>query len=161
MQISYRLGFEDYYDALLAKTRRERLIKKCAVAALAGIPLCLWIRSDGTQNLTRDIAATLLLLVIFSGIYWLEQIRVKSTLKKATNWEVDELLHLYISDAGIKTIDEPDVEAWTNFSGYTETTNSFVLYQSKSIDAIIPKKALNEVEVEVFRRILSTHVRNH
>jgi hypothetical protein len=156
MRITYRLTFEDYCDAARARNAghwRSRAGVTLAVSVL----LCgYWMASGRNVRVGRTcLLIVALLVVVYLLTGWLRNLRFRNSYRKGAEPGFDgKEFTVDILEEGIQSPDTPSKEEWSQFSKYSESNNSFILYRNNSIQAIFPKRAFDVDGMNSFRRLL-------
>ena len=162
MRTTFRLAFEDYYDAEQARNAKNRYVTTFAILAmtlLLGLVLMRQPVTQGGHPLVALVLAFLVLVGAVRAVRWLD----KRSFERSFNRDANDakVCTVDISESGIELLDPPQRDEWSSFSKYSESDKSFILYQGTSVYAIFPKRALHLEDVEHVRRILNARLPKH
>lgn len=154
MRITYRLTFDDYYDAAQARNAKDRYIRGGLVLAIAVLLFGVWMRTRNTRAGHIDLVLALLFLVSLPLAGWLSKLSFKNAYRRGATNGTNEKFTLEISEEGIQNADSTNREKWLDFSKYSESDNAFIIYRADSIHVILPKRAFDVNNVGNFRQLI-------
>jgi YcxB-like protein len=154
MRITYRLTFDDYYDAAQARNAKDRYIRGGLVLAIAVLLFGAWMRTRNTRAGHIDLVLALLVLVSLPLAGWLSKLSFKKAYRRGATNGANEKFTLEISEEGIQSADSTNREKWLDFSKYSESDNAFIIYRADSIHVILPKRAFDVNDVGNFRQLI-------
>lgn len=164
MRVTYWLNFEDYYDASQARTAKARFLSRYALLTLA-VLLGVRIMRSTTGSIERSYlssgAVLLLFVVLPEAVRWIHKLYLRHTTTKAFKATAEKEISVDIQEHGIQVVGVPNRQEWSYFSNYSESTQSFILYRSNTIEAIFPKRAFNDDSLSSFRQILKANITPH
>ena len=156
MKITYRLTFEDYYEAARARNAKDGRIRAGAALGMSVLMFGHWLASG--RNAQVGYAWLLIAafaVVIYMLFRWIDKLRFRNAYQRASEGDFDgnEVI-VDISEEGIQNPKTSSREEWSYFSKYSESDNAFVLYRANSVHAICPKRAFDADGMNSFRRLL-------
>jgi hypothetical protein len=165
MEVTYELTHADLIDSVKAHRNRTafsrwfpRIIATIAFIA-AGVGL-LQMASDRTNQAFSNFAPIFVLAALWAGIIWASpwlfaKRMFGPSLKGPRTIQVDPGgLHLRWSGG------KSDF-AWNNFIRYLEGKNHFLLYTSRALFTVVPKRAFEPQQLSEFRTILVQNIPKH
>jgi hypothetical protein len=155
MEVSYQITAADYFEASLPAKAKERRIRFLLASSISAV-MILGAVLVGTarQRLALILAAAVVVGCVFV-IDRLKTVFLKRSVAKAAI--TPNTFRVELSEKGMGT-PKGRLEPWSSFTRYSETSNDFVLFRSGSIEAIIPKRALELSGIEAVRSLLSAHL---
>jgi hypothetical protein len=165
MEVTYEVTKADLVDSVKAHRNRTafsrwfpRIIATIAFVA-AGVGL-LQMASDRTNQTFSNFAPIFVLAALWAGIIWASpwlfaKRMFGPSLKGPRTIQVDAGgLHLRWSGG------KSDF-AWNNFIRYLEGKNHFLLYTSRALFTVVPKRAFGAQQLFEFRTILAQNIPKH
>ncbi len=158
MRITYRLAFEDYYDAARARDAKGVRIRAGAALGMSVLLFGYWMASGRDARVGR---ACLLMVAFAVVVYllarWIDKLRFRNSYRKGAAPGLDgKELTVDISEEGVQGPEAQNKEEWLHFSKYSESDKAFILYRANSIHAIFPKRAFDVDGMNSFRQLLRT-----
>jgi hypothetical protein len=154
VRITYRLAFDDYYDASQEQNAKARQVRQGAILAIAVLLFGAWIRTGNTRVGHVYLALALLLVVALPLAKWLSKRSFKNPYERGATKRSDNELTVEISEDGIQGSDSTNREEWLHFSKYSESNDAFILYQVDSVHVILPKRSFDINGLDSFRRLI-------
>ena len=162
MEVTYELRKADLVDSVKAHRNRSAFSKwfPRTIATIpfvaAGVGL-LQMASNRTNQTFSNFAPIFVLAALWAGIIWASpwlfaKRMFGPSLKGPRTIQVDAgCLHLRWSGG------KSDF-AWNNFIRYLEGKNHFLLYTSRALFTVVPKRAFGPQQLSEFRTILAQSI---
>ena len=154
MRVTYRLAFEDYYDAYQARTAKRRRVRELLLLAITVLLCAAWIRTENRRVGQGYLVLGVMFLLSLPAARWLNKISFENAYRRGASDSSGKEFTVDISEDGIQVPHTPHKENWSCFSKYSESGSAFILYRSSSIHAILPKRAFEAGDIDSFRRLL-------
>jgi hypothetical protein len=162
MNITYKLTLNEYQEAVMYHYKKGK--KPLLVAVYIGLATFIMLMGTDFSNVREVI--TNILMVFFAISFYLLFTRMISAYQAKRVYNKSSLLceevTLHISGKGItqnkKTSDNP--LGWDYFTKRKENENFFLLYTNNHQFNVIPKRAMNEKQLEEFRTYLDKYMSN-
>lgn len=156
LEIDVRLELRDYLRASYWFLFRKWSIKALIALALFMVMgfLFVFIQRPNASALPMLILPTLVLFVIGSVYFGAKR-------NLASNKSVQENIHYTFSNRGVNLVAESSSgqTAWSNIVNAFETKHNFLLFVSRSIMQIIPKRCFQDSEqIAEFKQMLVSNL---
>jgi len=159
MRITYRLAFEDYYEASQARSAKSRLVWQCAILAMAFLFSVAGMRQASTR--VRDFSIAAVVLASIPALGWLQRLSFKDAHRRAVDAGSEKEFSVDVYEDGIQVVGTANKQEWPYFSTYAELAGAFILYRLNTIEAILPKRAFDLDGVNNFRKLLKANIARH
>lgn len=165
MEVSYELTHADLVDSVKAHRNRTAFSRwfPRIIATIAFIEVgvgLLKMVSDRTNLAFSNFTPIFVLAAVWAGIIWASpwlfaKRMAGPSLKGPRSIQVEAGgLHLRWSGGNSDF-------AWNNFIRYLEGKNHFLLYTSRALFTVVPKRAFGPQQLSEFRTILAQNIPKH
>lgn len=154
IRIKFQLVPHDFYDAFRARNAKRRRIREGVIALLALIYVVVDIE-EGVYGIARG--AAVIAVICFFGVVLARALERLSFRLAHLGQQSSEHLHdlaINISEAGIQKAGSEAIQPWSDFSSFSESKSSFILYRAKTICAIFPKRAFHQSGINGLSKFL-------
>jgi len=166
MTVTYELVQRDFYDAFIAHRNRSAVTKwflrfmLCVLVVLiASTALSMALLPDFHLDIKGNVFSLIVFVAVWSFIIWgAPWLSARNQFRKQPSAQGPRSVSL--DAAGIHwkwNGGSADIE-WKNFVRFQETRSQFLLYSSPVCFNVVPKRALDPNQMDIFRTLVAENL---
>ncbi len=161
MHLEYRLTFNDFLEANQAHLKSHRFLY-LVLWVVSSLMVVAGLVSILIGNIWDSCYSIILGICIFPSFNLLQRYCLARTWKSQPS--IREPITFEVTEEGL-TVSSPYFQSnvkWQIYTGFLETKNLFMVYQSKQLYNLFPKRAFySDEQINEFRELLRTMIVNH
>ena len=155
----YQLEFREFYHALRWYTWRKFWWVYCILIVAVTVGLMTGVFHSDDDPISSRLVAILppLIIPVLLVVFFLWGIYRNARRQFKTNNSLREARHVIFSEQGIESSasDSSGKVAWTALHQIIETPESFLLFYSSAVFAVIPKRSMeSEAQIQTLRDLI-------
>jgi hypothetical protein len=160
MKIKYKLSETEYVEAIdLNNKMGYRTLMMFIYICFAATVVIITTDYSDAREIFRNFGALFFAMAFY--VLLTNMIAKYQTKKRYAKSEtLSSTVILRVTGRGIKVGNNEKSMTWDTFIKYKENSKYFILYTSRSNFKIVPKSAMNEIELKEFNELLEKYVVN-